>query len=122
MNTDELNRLLKSKTWRAEFMACDDNKLRIFLQDLDSGDCGLLAIEPVQLALPDERALEYSWQDISAELGPPPSEQLKNNCGTTPATAYLSRTTQGTTRNRVYRHHKVRCRRVECRLWAKRGI
>lgn len=88
MNTDELNRLLKSKTWRAEFMACDDNKLRIFLQDLESGDCGLLAIEPVQLALPDERALEYSWQDVRAELGPPPAECLIADLKTNIAPAY----------------------------------
>lgn len=76
MTTKDLQQLLSNKTWRAEFMACDDGQLRIFLQDLDSGDCGLLAIEPVQLALPDERALEYSWQDVRAELGPPPDEQL----------------------------------------------
>lgn len=78
ITTTDLQQLLSNKTWRAEFMAVDDGSLRAFLQDLDSGDCGLLAIEPVQLALPDERALEYSWQDVKAELGPPPDEQLYN--------------------------------------------
>lgn len=76
MNTDNLNQLLQSKSWRAEFIACDDNKLRIFLQDLDSGDCGLLAIEPSVLVLPDEAVLDYSYQDMSAELGLPPEECL----------------------------------------------
>lgn len=75
MNTDELGQLLQSKSWRAEFTVTDSS-LRIFLQDLETGDCGVLAVEPVQLALPDERALEYSWQDVRAELGPPPDEQL----------------------------------------------
>lgn len=75
MNTDEVEALLGGKSWRAEF-TITDHSLRIFLQDLDSGDCGLLAVEPVQLALPDERAFEYSWQDIALELGPPPEECL----------------------------------------------
>ena len=81
MTTEELENLLQSKSWRAEFEVTDHG-LRIFLQDLDSGDCGLLAVEPVQLALPDERALEYSWQDINAELGPPPTECLISNLKT----------------------------------------
>ena len=76
MNTEDLQQLLESRTFRAEFMACDDHKLRIFLQDLDSGQVGELAVEAVQLALPDERSLVYSYQDISAELGPPPEECL----------------------------------------------
>lgn len=73
MNTEELESLLRSKSWRAEF-EINDTGLRVFLQDPDTGECGVLAIEPVQLALPDERALEYSWQDVRAELGP--SEHL----------------------------------------------
>lgn len=75
MSTDELQQLLDGKTLRAEF-TITDTSVRIFLQDPDTGDCGVLAIEPIQLALPDERALEYSWQDVRAELGPPPDEQL----------------------------------------------
>lgn len=75
MTTNDLQQLLADKSWRAEF-TITDHGLRIFLQDTNSGDCGLLAIEPVQLALPDERALEYSWQDVRAELGPPPEECL----------------------------------------------
>lgn len=75
MSADDLNHLLQLKSWRAEF-TISDTTLRIFLQDPETGDCGVLAVEPVQLALPDERALEYSWQDISAELGPPPDECL----------------------------------------------
>lgn len=70
MTTTDLQQLLADKSWRAEFEVSDTG-LRIFLQDPDSGDCGVLAVEPVQLALPDERALDYSWQDVRAELGPP---------------------------------------------------
>lgn len=73
--TTDLQQLLADKSWRAEFEVSDTG-LRIFLQDLDTGDSGLLAVEPVQLALPDERALEYSYQDTTLELGPPPEECL----------------------------------------------
>lgn len=76
MTTEELEHLLQSTTWRAEFMACDDGQLRIFLQDLETGECGLLAIEPSVLVLPDEAVLNYSYQDVSAELEPPPEECL----------------------------------------------
>lgn len=87
MTTTDLQQLLASKSWRAEFTV-NDSSLRIFLQDLDSGNCSVLAIEPVQLALPDERTLEYSWQDIRAELGPPPDECLIANLKTNIAPAY----------------------------------
>lgn len=73
---DELRQQLESKTWRAEFIACDDGSLRIFLQDLGSGECGLLAVEAEMLVLPDEARLAYSYQDVTAELGPPPEECL----------------------------------------------
>lgn len=76
MTTTDLQQLLQSRTFRAEFLACDDNKLRIFLQDLETGECGLLAIEPSVLVLPDEAVLNYSYQDVRAELGPPPEECL----------------------------------------------
>lgn len=76
MTTSDLHQLLTKHAWRAEFMVVQDGSLCIFLQDLESGDCGLLAVEPVQLALPDERAFEYSYQDVRVELGPPPEECL----------------------------------------------
>lgn len=74
MTTNDLNQLLTSKTFRAEF-EISDHGLRIFLQDKD-GNCALLAIEPRQYVLPDETLLDYSWQDVSTELGPPPEECL----------------------------------------------
>lgn len=76
MTTTDLQQLLANKSWRAEFMAIDDGSLRIFLQDTNTGDCGLLAVEPVELAVPLELALTYSYQDINLELGPPPEECL----------------------------------------------
>lgn len=74
MSTDDLKQLLEAKTFRAEF-EISNTGLRVFLQDED-GNCGLLAVEPRQYVLPDETLLDYSWQDISAELGPPPEECL----------------------------------------------
>lgn len=75
MSIDDLKTLLESKSWRTE-LEITGSTLRLFLQDLDSGECGVLAVEAVQLALPDEQALEYSWQAINPELGPPPEECL----------------------------------------------
>lgn len=75
MTTEDLKQFLEPRTFRAE-LELSDMGLRVFLQDLATGECGVLAVEPVQLALPDERALAYSYQDISAELGPPPPECL----------------------------------------------
>lgn len=73
----EIQELLTSHTWRAEFMACDDGSLRIFLQDLAHPEqVGVLAVEPQMLVLPDEARLAYSYQDIGLELGPPPEECL----------------------------------------------
>lgn len=76
MTTTELQQLLANKTWRAELSELTDTTFRLFLQDLDSGECGMLAIEAEQLVLPDESGLVYSWQSISTELGPPPEECL----------------------------------------------
>lgn len=75
MTTEELQQLLADRSWRAEF-EISDSGLRVFLQDPDTGDCGVLAVEPVELAVPLELALAYSYQDISLELGPPPEECL----------------------------------------------
>lgn len=77
MTTTDLHQLLTKHTWRAEFMACDDGQLRIFLQDMDAPErVGVLAVEPSVLVLPDEAVLNYSYQDVSAELEPPPEECL----------------------------------------------
>lgn len=75
MTTDDLKQLLESKTFRAEFTVSDYG-LRIFLQDLDSGQVGELAVEARQYILPDETLLDYSYQDMSAEPGLPPEECL----------------------------------------------
>ena len=40
MTTTDLQQLLQSHPWRAEFTVVEDGSRRIFLQDLDSGDCG----------------------------------------------------------------------------------
>lgn len=70
MTTEDLQRLLTSKSFRLEVIELTDTTLRLFLQDED-GNCALLAIEPRVLVLPDESVLDYSWQDVSAELGVP---------------------------------------------------
>lgn len=71
MTTKDLTQLLANKTWRAEFTITSDNTLTLFLQDLDSGDCGLLSVGPQQLALPDECVLAYSYEELDAGLGVP---------------------------------------------------
>lgn len=74
MTTEDLKQLLEAKTFRAEF-EISDHGLRVFLQD-ENGNCGLLVVEPRQYVLPDEALLDYSYQNITAELEPPPQECL----------------------------------------------
>ena len=78
MTTEDLQQLIQNKTI-IDFETGEQDfahGLRLVLRDLETGQMGLLAIEPRQLVLPDEVILDYSYQDLSAELGPPPEECL----------------------------------------------
>lgn len=73
MTIDDLKQLLANKTI-LDFETGDqdfEHGLRIVLQDTETGALGLLAIEPQQLALPDECVLAYSYQELDAGLGVP---------------------------------------------------
>lgn len=72
MNSDTLKQLIKNKAI-IDFETSDqdfDHGLRLVLRDFETGEMGILAVEPVQVALPDERMLDYSYQAISEEVGP----------------------------------------------------
>lgn len=90
MNIQDLKQLLSGKqiidlqTEDQDF----EHGLRLVLRDIESGDLGLLAIEPMQLVLPDEIVLDYSYQDLSLELGPPPPECVIVDLKTNVAPAY----------------------------------
>lgn len=78
MNTSDLKDLLKNKTI-IDFDSSEqdfDHGLRLVLRDSDTGEMGLLAVEPRVLALPDEVVLDYSYQVIESPVGPPPEECL----------------------------------------------
>lgn len=78
MDNDTLKQLIRNKqiidfeTSVQDF----DHGLRLVLRDFETGEMGILAVEPVQVALPDEWVLDYSYQAISEELGPPLEECL----------------------------------------------
>lgn len=90
MNIQDLKQLLNGKqiidlqTEDQDF----EHGLRLMLRDTKTGDLGLLAIEPMQLVLPDEIVLDYSYQDLSLELGPPPPECVIVDLKTNVAPAY----------------------------------
>lgn len=68
MNTEDLKTLLKSKQI-VDFDSTEQDfghGLRLVLRDLETGEMGLLAVEPTALILPDEIALDYSYQTIEA--------------------------------------------------------
>lgn len=78
MDSDSLKRLIKNKAI-IDFQTEDqdfDHGLRLVLRDFETGEMGILAVEPVQVALPDEWVLDYSYQAISEEVGPPFEETL----------------------------------------------
>ncbi len=66
MNGDTLKQILQGKT-----IELIDNEqdasigLRLFVNDPATRECGVLAIEPCQLALPEEIILDYSYEMIS---------------------------------------------------------
>lgn len=85
MTNDDLKQLIANKTI-LDFETGDqdfDHGLRLVLRDNQTGAIGLLAIEPL-LMYPDESecVLKYSYQDMEAELGPPPEECLILNLKT----------------------------------------
>lgn len=72
MDSDTLKQLIRNKQI-IDFETSDqdfDHGLRLVLRDFETGEMGILAVEPVQVALPDERVLDYSYQAISEEVGP----------------------------------------------------
>lgn len=78
MNTDELKLLIKDKTI-IDFETDDQDfahGLRLVLQDMETGEMGLLAVEPRELVLPDETVLAYSYQVLNSPFGTPPEECL----------------------------------------------
>lgn len=78
MNSDELKQLIRDKriidfdTDSQDFA----HGLRLVLADMESGEVGLLAIEPRTLVLPDETVLDYSYQVLQSPFGAPPEECL----------------------------------------------
>lgn len=78
MNTDELKQLIKDKTI-IDFDTSDQDfahGLRLVLRDIETGEMGLLAIEPRAMVLPDEVVLDYSYQVLQSAFGTPPEECL----------------------------------------------
>lgn len=78
MNTDELKLLIKDKAI-IDFDASDQDfayGLRLVLRDMETGEMGLLAVEPRELVLPDEIVLAYSYQVLDSPFGAPPEECL----------------------------------------------
>lgn len=72
MDSDTLKQLIRNKQI-IDFETSDqdfDHGLRLVLRDFETGEMGILAVEPVQVALPEEAVLDYSYQAISKEVGP----------------------------------------------------
>lgn len=71
MNTADLKALLRDRVI-IDFDSAEqdfEHGLRLTLQDVETGELGILAIEPCPLALPDEVVLNYSYQVIQ-DRGP----------------------------------------------------
>lgn len=63
MNSDVLKRILQGKTIELIDNEQDTRMgLRLFVNNPTTGECGVLAIEPCQLVLPDEIVLGYSYE------------------------------------------------------------
>lgn len=78
MNTDELKLLIKDKAI-IDFDTSDQDfahSLRLVLRDMETGQMGLLAVEPGTMILPDEVVLDYSYQVLQSPFGIPPEECL----------------------------------------------
>lgn len=90
MSSDELKQLIKHKTI-IDFETGDqdfEHGLRLVLQDMETGEMGLLAVEPRELVLPDETVLAYSYQVLDSPFGTPPEECLIADPKTNIAPAY----------------------------------
>lgn len=77
MTTPELKTLLDGKS--LELVNDDQDAahgLRLLVTDADTGEVGLLAIEPRTMVLPDEVVLDYSYQVLQSPFGTPPEECL----------------------------------------------
>lgn len=72
MDDLELKQLLTGK--QIELLDNEDQDaahgLRLLVIDAATNSVGVLAIEPVQLAIPDEPALDYSWQWVREPVMP----------------------------------------------------
>lgn len=78
MDSDSLKSLIRNKQV-IDFETGDqdfDHGLRLVLRDMDTGEMGVLAVEPCQVVLPEEWVLDYSYHAIGEELGAPPEECL----------------------------------------------
>jgi hypothetical protein len=78
MTTDHLKQLLKSKTI-IDFANEDqdfDHGLRLVLRDTETGELGLLAVEPWGDPFEGETKLDYSYQQLETLFGTPPVECL----------------------------------------------
>lgn len=77
MNTEELKLLLTNKS--LELINDDQDAahgLRLLVTDAETGEVGLLAIEPCELVLPDEVVLSYLYQMLQSPFSTPPEECL----------------------------------------------
>lgn len=77
MTGADLKQLIKNKTV-IDFANEDQDfahGLRLVLRDNETGEMGLLAVEPDSVVMPEENLLFYSYQRIETTL-PPPSEGL----------------------------------------------
>lgn len=74
MTNDILKQLLANKTI-IDFETGDqdfEHGLRLMLQDIETSELGVLAVEPRVFVLPDEVLLDYSYQEITDRLAPSP--------------------------------------------------
>lgn len=67
MTTDQIKELIRDKQI-IDFQTDDQDfahGLRLVLRDIETGEMGLLAVEPCELTMPDEIVLDYSYQVLS---------------------------------------------------------
>lgn len=78
MNTDDLKALISDKQV-IDFETCEqdfEHELRLTLHDMESGEVGVLAVTARELALPEEIALDYSYQAAASPFRAPYDECL----------------------------------------------
>lgn len=74
MTNETLKELLKDKQI-LDFETGDQDfahGLRLVLRDVETGELGVLTVEPCQLVLPDEVVLDYDYREITDRLAPSP--------------------------------------------------